>query len=164
MAIPFGAGLFGLLNLPGSVLSVFVYSMTLCYGFLYALDRVLVSGNRWMDIFCLCTGGYASGVSLIGAPLIMAYSFPRVDAHRLRDTLFVAWIVLTLCKMTTFLTAGVELQLGMALIMLPLAALGHVLGLKMHEHLLSAKRAYFHRVVGVGLVLVSLLGLSAALW
>lgn len=163
LAVPFAAGLFGLLNLPGAVLTIFVYAVTLGYGLLYALDRVLVSSNRWMDGFCLLTGGYVSGVSLIGAPLIVAYSARRVEAHRLRDTLFVMWIVLVLFKLTTFVAAGVDLQLVLASLMLPLVAVGHMMGMKLHEHLLHADRASFHRLIGCGLMLVSVLGLASAL-
>ena len=74
IAVPFAAGLFGLLNLPATVLSLFVYLMTLFYGLTYALNKVMVSRGRMMDAVCILGGGYVSGVSLMGAPLIVAFS------------------------------------------------------------------------------------------
>ncbi len=163
IAIPFAAGLFGLLNLSGRFLSIVVYAVTLSYGLMYALNRVLVSGNRWVDAFCLTFGGYVSGVSLIGAPLIMAVSTRQLPARQLRDTMFVVWIVLVIVKLSTFVGAGVDLQWRLALAMLPLVGLGHWFGLKLHSHLVSGDRQFFNRIIGCGLMLVSILGLATAL-
>ena len=110
LAVPFAAGLFGLLNLSGRVLSIVVYAVTLSYGLMYVLNRVLVSGNRWVDALCLAFGGYVSGVSLIGAPLIMAVSSRQLPVRQLRDTMFVVWIVLVIGKLSTSVVAAVDLQ------------------------------------------------------
>lgn len=163
LAVPFAAGLFGLLNLSTRVLAVFVYSVTLLYGSLYALDRVMVSRNRWMDGICLIGGGYVSGVSLIGAPLIVAYSTLRLPATQLRDTLFVVWVFLVIGKLATFTAAGVNLQWQFSALTLPLAAFGHYMGLKVHTKLVGAQRRQFNQVIGLGLCTVSILGLWAAL-
>lgn len=46
LLIPVAAGLAGLLNLPGSVLSLFVYLTTLFYGVMYVLDRLVQADRR----------------------------------------------------------------------------------------------------------------------
>ena len=161
--LPFAAGLFGLLNLPGGILTLFVYGTTLFYGFVYMLDKLMVSRNRYMDALCILGGGYASGVSLVGAPLIVAYSTRHLPVTQLRDTLFAIWIILVVAKISTFVAAGVNLQWQLTLFTFPFVALGHWLGLLMHRRLLNSNRKYFHRVIGAGLVSVSILGLWAGL-
>lgn len=163
LAIPFAAGLFGLLNLSATVLSVFVYSMTLFYGAMYALDKVVVSRSRLMDVVCLAGGGYVSGVSLIGAPLIVAYSTRRLPAAQVRDTLFVMWIVLVIGKLSVFTAAGVDLQWQLSALTMPMAGLGHWFGLKAHQRLVHGDRRRFYLVIGTGLCTVSLLGLWSTL-
>jgi uncharacterized membrane protein YfcA len=163
LIVPFAVGLFGLLNLSGNILSLFVYGTTLFYGCIYMLDKLLVSRHRYMDAVCILGGGYASGVSLVGAPLIVAYSTGHLRASQLRDTLFVLWLILVVAKISTFVVAGVDLQWSLTLFTFPLVALGHWLGLQMHNNLLLGHRKYFHRVIGVGLVGVSILGLWSGL-
>ena len=70
----------------------------------------------------LVLGGYVSGTSLIGAPLIVAVYMQHVVAERLRDTLFVLWFMLVCIKMSAFLLAGVDMQLRYAVMLLPIAA------------------------------------------
>lgn len=154
-------GLFGLLQLPGNVLSLFVYAVTLGYGVVYLLDRPIASRSRRADIALLTLGGYASGVSLTGAPLIAAVAARHLPADRLRDSLFVLWMGLVLVKLATFVVAGVDLQLALFAVTLPLAALGHVLGLRAHRRLLSGDGRLFHRVIGAGLIAVSVFGLAS---
>jgi len=159
LGMPFAAGLFGLLQLPGSVLSLFVYALTFGYGLLYLVDRPVASRSRLSDALLLGLGGYASGVSLTGAPLIAAVGARQLPAHRVRDTLFVLWIVLVLVKLSTFRLAGVPFQWGLFVATLPLVAIGHVLGLRVHERLLRGDGHGFRRWVGAGLMLVAALGL-----
>ncbi len=163
LALPFAAGLAGLLNLPGSVLSLFVYSMTLFYGINYALGRVLSSKSTWLDAVFILFGGYVSGVSLIGAPLIAAVASRQLPRDQVRDTCFVVWIVLVLFKISTFIVADVNLQWRLALLTFPLVLLGHIVGLQVHQRLLNDNVANFHRVIGGGLSAVSVLGLLAML-
>ena len=162
LAAPVAAGLVGLLNLPGSVLSAFVHVVTLGYGLMYVLGRALASRSGWTDAALLLVGGYASGTSLTGAPLIAAVGARRIAAHRVRDTLFVLWMALVLVKLSAFAAAGVDLQLGLAAATLPAVALGHAAGLAAHERILGGGRRRFERLVGAGLVAVSLAGLGAA--
>lgn len=160
---PFAAGLFGLLNLPSSVLSLFVYSMTLIYGATYLLNRVLLSKSRLADAVCLIGGGYVSGVSLMGAPLIAAYSARHLPREQLRDTLFVVWMIMVIGKLSTFALADVDLQWQFALIALPLAGIGHWLGLKAHKMLIGGNQRRFNQIIGSGLCAVSILGLWSVL-
>jgi hypothetical protein len=72
----------------------------------------------------------------------------NVAKERLRDTLFVLWFVLVSIKMTTFVTLSVNLHTSIALILIPIAAIGHFAGLK--AHLAITRNAYYS---SVGLVL-----------
>lgn len=163
LALPVAAGLAGLLNLSGAVLSAFVYAITFGYGAMYLVGRALRSRSVWTDAALLAVGGYASGVSLTGAPLIAAVGARRIEPARVRDTLFVLWMALVLVKLSTFVAAGVDLQLGLAAATLPAVALGHLAGLRVHEALVAGGRRGFERAVGAGLVAVSLVGLHASI-
>ena len=159
--IPVTAGLVGLLNLPGSVLSLLVYLTTLTYGALYILGRLVQSQSKTSDVFLLGLGGYVSGLSLTGAPLIAAVAARGMRAASIRDTLFVLWIILVLVKLATFVAADVDLQWRLALATLPFVTIGHVLGLRLHERILAGGRSSVHRVIGVALTAVSVIGIWA---
>ena len=159
MLLPMAAGLAGLLSLPGETLSVLVFSITLLYGISYLIGRPLRSQNRWVDSVLLAGGGYAAGASLIGAPLIVAVFTRHVEPHQLRDTLFVTWIVFVLIKMSTFIATGVDLHWRIALLLLPVAAVGHMAGLRVHDAILASDGKRIRRLIGVALVLVTCLGL-----
>jgi hypothetical protein len=116
------------------------------------------SNSPWVDKFLLVLGGYVAGTSLTGAPLIVAVFMRNVAKERLRDTLFVLWFVLVSIKMTTFVTLSVNLHTSIALILIPIAAIGHFAGLKAHLAI-TRNDVLFKRWVGAGLVVVSLLGL-----
>ncbi len=109
-------------------------------------------------------GGYISGTSLIGAPLIIAVFMTHVAAHQLRDTLFALWFILVSIKMAAFIWAGVDLQLLHTLILLPCAGIGHVLGLRIHEKMLNAETKVFFRVLGSILLVISGIGLARVLF
>jgi uncharacterized membrane protein YfcA len=153
------AGVFGLLNLPNKWLLFFIYSISLIYGTLWMLSIRVRSNKAWLDKLLLIVGGYVAGTSLTGAPLMVAVFMRNVTANQLRNTLFVLWFVLVAIKMTTFAVLGVPLHLTSALALLPVAAIGHVVGLKMHERILRNDKV-FKRVVGGVLMLVSILGLG----
>ena len=151
-------GVFGLLNLPNKWLLIFIYSISLIYGTLWVLSISVRSNKAWLDKLLLIVGGYVAGTSLTGAPLMVAVFMRNVTADQLRNTLFVLWFVLVTIKMSTFAVLGVPLHLMSALALLPVAAIGHVVGLKMHEQILRNDEV-FKRVVGGVLMLVSVLGL-----
>ena len=154
------AGVFGLLNLPNNWLIVIIYGITLVYGLLWLLNLSIHSKGGWSDRLLLITGGYVSGTSLTGAPLMVAVFANHVEVKRLRDTLFVLWFILVTIKMSMFAALGVDLHTVSALLLLPAAAVGHLIGLKAHEYILR-KDAVFKRLIGLALTLICLLGLSA---
>jgi len=82
----------------------------------------------------------------------------NVALKQLRNTLFVLWFILVTIKMSTFVAFGVDLHLLAAAALLPVAGIGHFLGLKAHDAILK-NDAIFKRWIGAGLTVVSLLGL-----
>lgn len=151
-------GVFGLIQLPSTWLVNIIYSITLFYAVLWIFGINLRSNNRWFDRFLLCLGGYVAGTSLTGAPLIVAVFMRNVSAVLLRNTLFVLWFIIVSIKMTAFVVLGIELNWMAALLLIPVAAIGHVIGLKTHEYILH-NDAVFKRVTGLVLFVISGLGL-----
>ena len=107
----------------------------------------------------LIFGGYIAGTSLTGAPLMVAVYVRNVLKSQLRNTLFVLWFILVTIKMSTFAVLGVDLNVLTSLALLPVAAVGHVIGLKTHDYILQ-NDVMFKRVIGGMLVVVS----GMALW
>src|SRR5687767_12929049 len=66
------AGVFGLLSLPNALLLLLIYTITLIYAVCWAVNRVITSHSAWVDNVLLVFGGYVSGASLTGAPLMIA--------------------------------------------------------------------------------------------
>ena len=151
-------GVLGLVSLPVQWLLMFIYSISLFYAVIWLLNRAIESHNPLVDRILLLLGGYIAGTSLTGAPLMVAVYMRNVSAEQLRNTLFVLWFTLVSIKMTAFAAIGIDLQPLSALALLPVAAIGHVTGLKTHETLIKNDQA-FKRWIGAGLMLVSLLGL-----
>jgi uncharacterized membrane protein YfcA len=155
-------GVFGLVNLPILWLNLFIYGVTLFYGLVWLFNKTIESRQDWVDKFLLILGGYVAGTSLTGAPLMVAVYMRHVSKQQLRDTLFVLWFVLVSIKMTTFVVLSVDLHFIQALMLLPIAAIGHVMGLKAHQAI-TRNELLFKRWVGGGLVIVSALGLWSLL-
>ncbi len=151
-------GVFGLLNLPNRWLLVFIYGVTLFYAVIWALNLAIESRGKWVDRMLLVLGGYVAGTSLTGAPLMVAVYMRNVAKEQLRNTLFVLWFILVAIKMATFTLVGVDLHLRETLMLLPVAAIGHVIGLKTHNAIIR-NDALFKRWIGSGLLVVSSLGL-----
>lgn len=151
-------GVLGLIKLPNDWLLLFVYSVSLLYAFIWLMNWSIQSRHNWVDGLLLLLGGYVAGISLTGAPLMVAVYMRNVAKEQLRNTLFVLWFVLVTLKMSTLAALGVDLHLLTALALLPVAAVGHVIGLKTHEAILRNDQR-FKRVIGAGLMLVSVLGL-----
>ncbi len=160
MIIPKMIGVFGLITLPPALMSSIIFTIVACYALTYIFNRPFKSNSRVLDIFFLMLGGYISGTSLIGAPLIIAVFMTHVAAHQLRDTLFTLWFILVAIKMVAFVWAGIDLQLLHALMLLPCAGIGHVLGLKIHQRMLKAETKVFFRVLGSVLLVISGIGLG----
>lgn len=151
-------GVLGLLNLPNEWLLIFIYGITLIYAFIWLMNWAILSHGNWLDKLFLVLGGYIAGTSLTGAPLIVAVFMRNVAMEKLRNTLFVLWFVLVAIKMGTFTLFNVDLHLLTALALLPVAAVGHVIGLKFHDRILQNDKL-FKRVIGGILMLVSSIGL-----
>ncbi len=153
------AGVFGLLNIPNQWMLLFIYGITLIYGLLWLMDLQIQSNKAWVDKLLLTSGGYIAGTSLTGAPLMVAVFMRHVDPRQLRNTLFVLWFMLVVIKMSTFAAFNVDLHFVSALLLLPVAAIGHVIGLKTHE-LILMNDGVFRRIVGGALLIICILGLS----
>ncbi len=152
------AGVFGLLNIPNQWLLVFIYSITLTYGLMWLANLKIQSNRDWLDRTLLVAGGYVAGTSLTGAPLMVAVFMRHVAQSMLRNTLFVLWITLVTIKMVTFAALDVDLHFYSSLLLVPLAAVGHIAGLKAHDMILQ-NPVMFQRVVGGMLTGICILGL-----
>lgn len=159
MIIPKLIGVFGLIVLPNTLMSAIIFSIVGFYSLTYIFNRPFKSNSRWLDALFLMLGGYISGTSLIGAPLIIAVFANHVAKHQLRDTMFVLWFILVSIKMAAFISVGIDLQLIHHLWLLPCAGLGHIIGTRLHERLLLAETPVFFRVLGSALLVISLIGL-----
>ena len=159
MSVPMLLGVFGLLTFPSQWLVWFVYALTLFYGICFLLKYEMRSPNIWVDRFLLVLGGYVAGVSLMGAPLIAAVAMQRVDAHVVRNTLFILWFVLVTVKLSVLAYADVPFWWSVHLWILPCAVVGHLLGLKLHERLIAGDGGLFKQILGGALILVSLVGM-----
>ncbi|HIP81705.1 MAG TPA: sulfite exporter TauE/SafE family protein [Leucothrix mucor] len=157
--VPKVIGILGLFNFPNRWLVMAVFCITLIYGLMWLFNYVIKSQNKAVDFSLLVIGGYVSGTSLIGAPLMVAVISRYVERSQLRETLFVLWVILVSIKMSAFVVYEVDLQWQLALLLLPLAGVGHYIGLRTHEYLLRSDTVTFHRVLGAALIVVSLAGL-----
>jgi uncharacterized membrane protein YfcA len=164
MLIPKLLGVAGVIALPPAIISAFVFAIVAVYAMGYLSGRQWRSSSKRSDIALLALGGYASGASLIGAPLVMAVLGHQVAREQLRDTLFVIWFVLVAIKMVAFVVAGVPLQGVMTLALLPCAGLGHLAGLRFHQMALRKDASVFFRAVGALLLPVALVGLAQLIW
>ncbi|MBB5321991.1 TSUP family transporter [Marinobacter oulmenensis] len=159
LIVPKLIGVFGLITLPGDIMSGIIFVIVALYSVSYILDRPFRSGSKTVDVLFLMLGGYISGTSLIGAPLIIAVAAQYLPKEKLRDTLFALWFILVLIKLSAFLWVGIDLQLIHHLWLLPAAAVGHVIGLYAHDRLLHSESNLFFRVLGGVLLTVSAVGL-----
>ncbi len=151
-------GVFGLITLPSHILVYFIYGITLFYAVLWIFDIAIYSRHGWTDKLLLAFGGYVAGTSLTGAPLMVAVFMRNVSKAQLRNTLFVLWFILVSMKMLTFWSFAVPLHFASALLLIPAASIGHVLGLRAHDYILQ-NDALFKRVIGVFLLIICVLGL-----
>jgi len=152
-------GVFGLLNLPNLWVVTFIYCITLFYAFMWLFNKAIHSENKWFDKVLLIFGGYVAGTSLTGAPLMVAVYVHNVVKSQLRNTLFVLWFILVSIKMAAFAALDVDLNILTSIVLLPVAAVGHFIGLRTHEMILR-NDVVFKQVIGGMLVIVS----GLALW
>ncbi|MES2624894.1 MAG: TSUP family transporter [Pseudomonadota bacterium] len=152
------AGVFGLLNLPNQLMLIFIYSITLFYAICWALDKAIKSQRPWVDKLLLLIGGYVAGSSLTGAPLMIAVFMRNVAVSKLRDTLFVLWFIIVTIKLLTLYILDVPLQTMAAIVLVPVAAIGHVVGLKTHAYIMLHD-SLLKRLIGILLIVVCIGGL-----
>lgn len=162
MVIPKCIGVFGLITLPTQIINTIIFTIIGVYSMTYVLNYRIESKHKLVDLLFLIVGGYISGASLIGAPLIVAVFSKYVSRYQLRDTLFALWFVLVCIKMGSFVIADIDLQLNQHLWLLPCAALGHVVGSRIHQYLLTADSVKFYRILGSALLISSTIGLIKA--
>ncbi len=155
-------GVAGLLSLPDTVVIIFIYSITIFYAITWVFDQKITSHKPWVDKFLLIMGGYVAGTSLTGAPLIVAVYMRHVDKAYLRNTLFVLWFILVSIKMATFVLIGVAIDWVFSLSLIPIAAIGHVIGIRTHQKIIENDQV-FKRWIGRALLLISGAGLLKTL-
>ncbi len=151
-------GVFGLLSLPNQWLLAIIYGITSFYALLWIGGQSLKHNSRAIDRLMLFGGGYFSGTSLSGAPLVVAVYAELIARASLRDTLFVLWFLLVSIKLATFVWFDVDLQIASGLLLIPITAIGHAIGLRLHDYLLDNDRL-FKRYLGTGLLAISALGI-----
>lgn len=151
-------GVAGLISLPDKVVIVFIYSITIFYAITWIFNQKISSHKSWVDKLLLVLGGYVAGTTLTGAPLIVAVYMRHVTKEYLRNTLFVLWFILVSIKMVTFMSLGVVIDWEFSLALIPIAAIGHVIGIKAHQKIIENDQV-FKKWVGNMLLLISSFGL-----
>lgn len=151
-------GVIGLLSLPPSVMTVIVYLITILYSLTWINNSQIISKKTWVNNLLLFFGGYLSGTSLMGGVLLVAVYMSHIDLKKLRNTLFVLWFFLVSIKMVAFMAVGVYIDWRFSLMLIPVAALGHFIGLRMHERMIKSD-AKFKRWMGGVLIIVCMVGL-----
>ena len=155
-------GVIGLISLPPTVMTLIVYSITFFYALTWAMNFNIASREGWVSRVLLILGGYISGTSLNGAPLLVAVYMQNIDIKKLRNTLFVLWFLLVTIKMGAFVIVDVYINWQFSLMLIPIAALGHFIGLKVHDRIIE-NDTQFKRWMGGVLILICLAGVSKVL-
>lgn len=159
MIVPKLIGVFGLITMPATVLGLIIFTIVSVYALSYIFNKPFESKSKALDAVFLMLGAYVSGTSLIGAPLLTAVFATHVAKAKLRDTLFALWFILVWIKIAAFIYLAVDFQLIHQLWLFPCAALGHLLGLKVHQKLQATQSVSFYRIMGLVLLLTSTIGL-----
>ena len=151
-------GVIGLISLSPNIMTVIVYLITSLYALTWINNRQFISKKSWANNMLLFFGGYLSGTSLMGGVLLVAVYMSYVDIKRLRNTLFVLWFFLVSIKMAAFLAVGVFVDWQFSLMLIPVASLGHFIGLRLHDRMIQ-NDTKFKRWMGGVLILVCIVGL-----
>ena len=155
-------GVIGLINLPPTVMTVIVYTIVAFYALTWIMNFQIASREGWVTRLLLVLGGYISGTSLNGAPLLVAVYMQNIEIKKLRNTLFVLWFLLVSIKMSAFLVVDVYINWQFSLMLIPIAGLGHFVGLKVHDQIIE-NDTKFKRWMGSVLIVICIVGLSKAL-
>ena len=157
-------GVFGLITLPQFTVLLMLYVIIAGYALSYIFNFRVRQSSKWIEIPSLLIGGYASGIALAGAPIIAAVGIRYLEKEQVRATLFVVWILTATIKLVTLYSFEVDLQLRHQLWLLPMAFAGHLMGMRLHDRLLELQSFVFYRWMGIGLLSLSLIGLSRHLF
>lgn len=153
------AGVFGLLQLPEFWLLMSVYVIIIIYSLGYIFKIKSPKPNPWFNVPTLLFGGYVSGLSLSGAPIIAAVALQYLKKHQARESMFVVWIVAVSIKLSTLVYFGIDMQWQHQLWLFPIALVGHIMGSKMHTKLQAMQNDSFYRWMGIALLILSVTGL-----
>ncbi len=156
--LPKMLAIFGLVSLPAFWTAVIVYSLALFYGIQWVRNVTIESHSPWKDRFLLACGGYASGMALSGAPILVTVYARHVNRLHLRNTLFALWIVLVTFKMMSFVFFEVPLQWALALVTFPAVGIGHYWGLRFHDKLVQDEHKT-RLIMGSAIALICIIGL-----
>ena len=159
MIIPKIIGVIGLISLPQDIINTLIFMLILIYSITYIIKKPFQSSSNVSDIILLILGGYVSGNSLIGGPMIVAVALRRIPPFEFRQTLFVLWIFLVMVKMTAFVIANVPIFYDAAVLLLPFAWLGHISGNRLHRYILSKDISSIQQTIGLALLVSALIGL-----
>lgn len=151
-------GIFGLIKLPEFTLLMLVYGIVIIYSISYIFPLKLSKPNNFFSLISLMLGGYLAGLSLAGAPIIAAVVLKYLPKQTVRNSMFVIWILLVSLKLATLQYYEVDLQLQHQFWLFPCAIVGHLMGLKMHDHLLKLDTEQFYRWLGIALFTISIIG------
>jgi len=152
-------GVIGLLSFSPIVMIVVVYSITSFYAITWIINKNIASKKNWVNRLLLIMGGYISGTSLMGGALLVAVYAANIEVKKLRNTLFVLWFLIVSIKMAAFLFVGVFIDWKFSLMLIPVAGIGHIIGLKVHDQLIK-NDAKFKQWIGSALLLVCIIGLT----
>lgn len=161
MALPFVAGVYGLIQLPSEILALGVYIITLIYALSYIFPMKLVINSKIAQFFSLILGGYVTGFSFAGGPPVVAVAAKHIPKQMLRNSLMALWVVAGSIKLVTLSLANVDLQIFLQLFTLPAAIIGHIIGNYYHNRIVHVSD--FYRIIGVVLLLVSMAGIAKAI-
>ena len=153
-------GIFGLLELPEFWVLISVYAILIVYYLGYIFNFKSAKPNPWLNVPALIIGGYVSGLSLSGAPIIAAVALQYLKKGQARSSMYVLWFILVTIKMMTLYAYDVDMQLQHQLWLLPVATIGHLMGLRLHDYLLQVQNQKFYRWMGIVLLSLSIIGLA----
>ena len=163
MIVPKIVGVIGLISLPQQLVNTIIFILIGVYSVTYIIKKPFKSNSNFTDFILLALGGYVSGNSLIGGPMIVAVAMKRIPPPEFRQTLFVLWIFLVMIKMIAFWVANVPIYYLVALYLLPFAWLGNNIGNKLHQRILTKDTSKIQQLIGILLLFSSILGLLNAL-
>jgi uncharacterized membrane protein YfcA len=131
-------GVIGLISLPPTVMTIIVYSITFIYALTWIMNFQIASSEGWASRPTTYYRGYISGTSLNGRTTASSsLHAATLISKKLRNTLFVLWFLLVMIKMTAFVIVDVYINWQFSLMLIPVAALGHFVGLKVHDRVIE---------------------------